>query len=262
MASTTADAWPARSLHSDLYGLSGDSLADQSSAYEREPTFSIARFTLRAPALARNSDLKAYKSHARMMEQLYRLRNEGLDPGYLSNSDLHFEVRTTGEGPFYSGSIHERWECVWPEERVVTLKVLRGNQPNRPPTKEARAVRRQHPNVLQLHGIMVLKEGETGGTSIGSITSWMPNRDVMRDLKMHPEANRIRLIYDTAKGLQYLQGIGILHDALQGPNVLVDDCGNAVLANFSLTEFTNPNMVMTRTGPGSWLRWWAPETIK
>ncbi|KAG8841379.1 hypothetical protein FRB96_007839 [Tulasnella sp. 330] len=154
-----------------------------------------------------NSDFKADKSRASMTEQLYRLRTEGSDSKYLSNSDLELEVQKIGERPFHSGSMYELWQCVWLERNVVSLKVFRGKQFNGQPTKEAQAV------------------------------------------------------HDTAKGLQYLHGIGILHDALQGSNVLVNDDGNAVVADFSLTKFTDPNMVMTRTGLGPSIRWCAPETI-
>ncbi|KAG8871562.1 hypothetical protein FRB97_008574, partial [Tulasnella sp. 331] len=217
-----------------------------------------------------NFDLKAEKSRGSMAEQLYRLRTEGSDSEYLSNCDLELEVQKIGERPFHSGSMYELWQCVWLERNVVALKVFRGKEFDGQPTKEAQAqIDRQanlwrtlrHPNVLQLHGIITLKEGETGGTSVGSVSPWMPNRDVMRYLKTHPGTDRLRLIHDTAKGLQYLHSIGILHDALQGSNVLINDDGNAVLADFSLTKFTDPNMVMTRTGLGPSLRWWAPETI-
>ncbi|KAG8874252.1 hypothetical protein FRB98_008579 [Tulasnella sp. 332] len=161
-----------------------------------------------------------------MAEQLYRLRTEGSDSEYLSNCDLELEVQKIGERPFHSGSMYELWQCVWLERNVVALKVFRGKEFDGQPTKEAQA-----------------------------------NRDVMRYLKTHPGTDRLRLIHDTAKGLQYLHSIGILHDALQGSNVLINDDGNAVLADFSLTKFTDPNMVMTRTGLGPSLRWWAPETI-
>ncbi|KAG8868631.1 hypothetical protein FRB97_002138 [Tulasnella sp. 331] len=88
----------------------------------------------------------------------------------------------------------------------------------------------------------------------------MPNRDVMRYIKICPTADRLALIHDVAKGVQYLHSIGIMHDSLQGSNVLVDDAGHAVVSDFSLSKAMDPDALMSQTGSQSALRWWAPET--
>ncbi|KAG8875735.1 hypothetical protein FRB97_004770 [Tulasnella sp. 331] len=160
--------------------------------------------------------------------------------------------------------MYELWKGAWLGEYAVVMKVYRGKEFDGEPTQEDRVrIHRQaclwrslkHRNVLQCCGIVLLKEGDTDGTSICS------NRDVMRYIQVHPEANRMQLVYGVAKGLQYLHGASIRHDALWGSNVLVDDKGNAVLSNFSLTKTLDPNTVMTRTGSGPALRWSAPETV-
>ncbi|KAG8875732.1 hypothetical protein FRB97_004767 [Tulasnella sp. 331] len=166
--------------------------------------------------------------------------------------------------------MYELWKGTWLDKYAVAMKVFRGKEFEGQPTEGDRArIDRQvgvwrslrHQNVLQCCGIVLHKEGDTNGTSICSVIPWLPNRDVMRYLEAHPEANRTQLIHDVAKGLQYLHGVGIQHNALQGSNVLVDDEKNAVLSDFSLTKTLDPNAVMTRTGSGPSLRWSAPETI-
>ncbi|KAG8843707.1 hypothetical protein FRB96_003871 [Tulasnella sp. 330] len=154
-----------------------------------------------------NFDRKAERTREDVIERLRQLRSDGADSECLTSSDLMYEVQKSSQRPFHSGSMNELSQGIWLDKYEVVLKVFRGKQFDKLPTKEARA------------------------------------------------------IHDTAKGLQYLHSIGILHDALQGSNVLVDDGGSAMLADFSLTKFIDPNMVMTRTGLGPSLRWWAPETI-
>ncbi|KAG8871561.1 hypothetical protein FRB97_008573 [Tulasnella sp. 331] len=217
-----------------------------------------------------NFDHKAERTREDVIERLRQLRSDGADSECLTSSDLMYEVQKSSQRPFHSGSMNELSQSIWLDKYEVVLKVFWGKQFDKQPTKEARArIDHQadlwrtlrHPNVLQLHGIVTLNEGETEGTPIGSVCPWMPNREVMGYLRTHPDADRLKFIHDTAKGLQYLHSIGILHDALQGSNVLVDDSGSAMLTDFSLTKFMDPSMVMTRTGLGPSLRWWAPETI-
>ncbi|KAG8865494.1 hypothetical protein FRB97_004693 [Tulasnella sp. 331] len=88
----------------------------------------------------------------------------------------------------------------------------------------------------------------------------MPNRDVMRYIKTCPTADRLALIHGVAKGVQYLHSIGIMHDSLQGSNVLVDHAGHTVVSDFSLSKAMDPDELMSQTGSQSALRWWAPET--
>ncbi|KAG8875737.1 hypothetical protein FRB97_004772 [Tulasnella sp. 331] len=171
---------------------------------------------------------------------------------------------------FPIGLMYELWKGTWLDKYAVVMKTYRGREFDGQPTEADRTrIDRQvclwrsleHKNVLQCCGIVLLNEGETDGTSICSISPWLHNRDVMRYIQVHPEANRMQLVYDVAKGLQYLHGAGIRHDALQGSNVLVDDRGNAVLSDFSITKTLDPNTVMTRTSLGPSLGWSAPETV-
>ncbi|KAG8883559.1 hypothetical protein FRB97_006406 [Tulasnella sp. 331] len=205
---------------------------------------------------------------ANMIQQMSQIRSEEF--GFLAPGDLEHEVQKTGERPFHSSSMYELWKGIWLGKHSVVMKVLRGKEFDGRPTEEdhARTDRQvgvwrslKHPNVLQCCGFVLLEEGDTGGMSICSVTPWLSHRDAMRYIQFHPDANRMQLVHGAAKGLQYLHSVGIQHDALQGSNVLVDDQGNAVLSDFSITKTPDQDAVMTRTGSGPSLRWSAPETV-
>ncbi|KAG8845082.1 hypothetical protein FRB96_002730, partial [Tulasnella sp. 330] len=221
------------------------------------------------PQSRRSDDSEAEETRATVMQQLSRLRSDGPDAAYLTSSDLIYEIQKTGERPFHSGPMYEHWKGIWLDKHLVVLKVFRGRDPNEKPTEEARArINRQvdlwrsfkHPNVLGLCGIFHMREGGRDDASICFVSPWMPNRDVMRYIKICPTADRLALIHDVAKGVQYLHSIGIMHDSLQGSNVLVDDAGHAVVSDFSLSKAMDPDALMSQTGSQSALRWWAPET--
>ncbi|KAG8849398.1 hypothetical protein FRB96_000840 [Tulasnella sp. 330] len=161
---------------------------------------------------------------ANMIQQMSQIRSEEF--GFLAPGDLEHEVQKTGERPFHSSSMYELWKGIWLGKHSVVMKVLRGKEFDGRPTEEDHA-----------------------------------HRDAMRYIQFHPDANRMQLVHGAAKGLQYLHSVGIQHDALQGSNVLVDDQGNAVLSDFSITKTPDQDAVMTRTGSGPSLRWSAPETV-
>ncbi|KAG8842589.1 hypothetical protein FRB96_005250 [Tulasnella sp. 330] len=221
------------------------------------------------PQSRKSYDSEAEGTRATVIQQLSRLWSDGPDAAYLTSSDLIYEVQKTGERLFHSGPMYEHWKGIWLDKHLVVLKVFCGRDPNEKPTEEARArINRQvdlwrsfkHPNVLELCGIFHMREGGRDDASVCFVSPWMPNRDIMRYIKTCPTADRLALIHDIAKGVQYLHSIGIMHDSLQGSNVLVDDAGHAVVSDFSLSKAMDPDALMSQTRSQSALRWWAPET--
>ncbi|KAF9550051.1 kinase-like protein [Agrocybe pediades] len=104
------------------------------------------------------------------------------------------------------------------------------------------------------------------------VMQWYENGSATDYLaKKNPNADRIQLILDVARGLAYLHTLQprpIVHADLKGNNVLITDEGRAVLSDFGLskvvedlgrpTGFTlsNPDVA---AGP---LRWQAPEFLE
>ncbi|EIN04829.1 kinase-like protein, partial [Punctularia strigosozonata HHB-11173 SS5] len=66
------------------------------------------------------------------------------------------------------------------------------------------------------------------------VSEWMEHGDVMSYLESHPRANRVQLITDIARGLEYMHASGLVHGDLKSRNVLVDSLGHARLSDFGL----------------------------
>ncbi|KAG9009443.1 hypothetical protein FRB94_014270 [Tulasnella sp. JGI-2019a] len=210
------------------------------------------------PNWMQRSDNEKEENRASVMQKLSHLRSQ---TGVLPPRDLIYEIQKTGDRPFHSGALYELWKGVWLDKYIVVLKVFRGKDlSDQKAEKAMERVNRQidlwrtlkHENILPLYGIYYLNEGGRSDTCF--VSPWMTNRDMMRYLKLLPNANRLKLIHDVAKGLRYLHNVGILHGALQGSNVLVDNDGNAVLSDFTLSKFMEPDAMISQTGSQSSLR--------
>ncbi|KAG8939726.1 hypothetical protein FRC03_006095, partial [Tulasnella sp. 419] len=89
-----------------------------------------------------------------------------------------------------------------------------------------------HPNVVPLLGFTMQPD------AIPTLISpWYINSNINQYLKSNPQANRLHLIRDVAKGLDYLHSIPIAHGDIKGENVLVNAQGRASLCDFGLSLF-------------------------
>ncbi|KAG6907250.1 hypothetical protein DXG01_009703 [Tephrocybe rancida] len=101
---------------------------------------------------------------------------------------------------------------------------------------------------------------------IAIVSTWMENGDINNYLRRNPTAIRGMLALDVANGLAYLHDLGIIHGDLKGPNILVDDGGRALLADFGISSVSNSEIVgwtsqTTDNSSGGTVRWQAPELI-
>ncbi|GLB41983.1 putative protein tyrosine kinase [Lyophyllum shimeji] len=117
-----------------------------------------------------------------------------------------------------------------------------------------------HPNVLPIYGLCRLQ------TQICLVSPWMDHGDVNIYLKTRPEAPRLQLALDVARGLLYLHENKIIHGDLKGPNVLVNELGRACLADFGISSVSDPEILRWTThssvaSKGGSVRWQAPELI-
>ncbi|KAF9648137.1 kinase-like protein [Thelephora ganbajun] len=117
-----------------------------------------------------------------------------------------------------------------------------------------------HPNILPLLGVSVL----TDPHCFRILTEWMPNGNVMRYARSNPEANRLRLLSETASGVAYLHDLGVVHGDLKGANILVDNTGNAHVADFGLmTTIDLSTSILSETviSSGGTVCWMSPELL-
>ncbi|KIM75199.1 hypothetical protein PILCRDRAFT_681820 [Piloderma croceum F 1598] len=121
-----------------------------------------------------------------------------------------------------------------------------------------------HENILPLLGI-TFDFGR--GNPMGMVCPWVENGNLNGYLARHnalAEADRFRILCDVAVGLSYLHSRDVVHGDLTGSNILIDDKGKALLADFGLSnvvsETRGPSYVTSSIG-GS-VRWAAPEIFR
>ncbi|KAF8621358.1 hypothetical protein AX15_007832 [Amanita polypyramis BW_CC] len=112
----------------------------------------------------------------------------------------------------------------------------------------------KHPNVLEFMGI-----ARDLGPSVALISPFCANGNISKYIDEVPSANRLRLILDVAKGVEYLHSRDVIHGDIKGQNVLVTDDGRAMLCDFGRSKVIN-HRGFTTTFVGA-ARYMAPELI-
>ncbi|GLB42831.1 putative protein with domain-containing protein [Lyophyllum shimeji] len=114
-----------------------------------------------------------------------------------------------------------------------------------------------HPNLLPFYGVFRF------GGSISMVSPWMVNGDINNYLKNHPSAHRSLLAFDVAQGLRFLHENLVIHGDLKGPNILVNESGKALLADFGISSISDPQILALTShsvgSKGGSVRWQAPE---
>lgn len=168
-------------------------------------------------------------------------------------SDLYFAYGTFSE--VYKGSYQDARS-----QRAVAIKVLRGMRISS--DLESAILQRlngearvwhalKHSNVLEFLGI-----ARGLGSSVALVSPYCANGNITDYLDDCPEANRLRLVLDVARGLQYLHGKDVIHANINGRNILVADDGRAVLCDYGRSKIINHGGFTA----GS-IRYMAPELI-
>ncbi|KAJ7135292.1 kinase-like domain-containing protein [Mycena crocata] len=86
----------------------------------------------------------------------------------------------------------------------------------------------RHPNVLRFLSIV------DEPFKICIITPWYPRGHIMKYLASTTNVQLKELMEQVADGLHFLSQYGIVHGDLKGVNILIDDDGKAVIADFKL----------------------------
>ncbi|KAJ7141940.1 kinase-like domain-containing protein [Mycena crocata] len=113
-----------------------------------------------------------------------------------------------------------------------------------------------HPNILRFIGV----DRETFAPSVGMVSPWMANGNILQYLDSHGRDDVNKLLFDIARGLQYLHSRNIVHGDLRAANVLIDDEPKACLADLGLSLLTDIPAERT-PGRGGGIRWTAAELI-
>ncbi|KAF9646796.1 kinase-like protein, partial [Thelephora ganbajun] len=116
----------------------------------------------------------------------------------------------------------------------------------------------RHPNVLPLLGVTM------GKTHCAMASEWMANGNINEFIKANRDTNRFKLLKGVVWGLMYMHGQAMIHGDLKGANILIDQSGQARLADFGLltivSDPTNPTASSSTTNAGT-VRWMSPELL-
>ncbi|KAG6917230.1 hypothetical protein DXG01_003344 [Tephrocybe rancida] len=176
-------------------------------------------------------------------------------PGSISLTSEH-AIGSGGFGDIYKATL---------KGEAVCLKVLRANQTMLQGLAKSFAreailwSQLSHPSVLPFYGLHIFR------SQLSFVSPWAENGSVADYLNQQSNgADRILLCLDTALGVEYLHGKGVIHGDIKSANVLVDRSGRAYLADFGLSNIDDPQIVTWTSQSsiackGGSVRWQAPE---
>lgn len=157
--------------------------------------------------------------------------------GRLNGKDVAIKtVRVSLEDGEDFGSIHEAF-C---KECVVWMNM-------------------SHPNVHQLIAVKI----KPSAGKFSMVSELMTNGNILNYISKK-EANRIHLLEDVARGLEYLHKIGIIHGDLKGHNILINNerPPRACIADFGLSAIVpSTSFGPTNANGGGTFGYMAPELL-
>ncbi|KAJ7694802.1 kinase-like domain-containing protein [Mycena rosella] len=184
-------------------------------------------------------------------------------------------VEARAQFPFAAGGFGDIYKAVY-QSKPVALKQLRFYEEHT--DEERQRIREKfyqeallwknlkHPFVIPFIGLYSSENdpnndnaSQSHHLSMSMVCPWMSNGTVLRYLKHCPAARVDIFLLEIAQGLRYLHSQCVVHGDLRGANILVDDEGNARLADFGLASYANAT-VKSSARAGS-LRWMAPELL-
>lgn len=169
------------------------------------------------------------------------------------------------EVPLYQGGYGDVWKSKY-FGRDVAVKVIRTYSNTNLQKVVGRFCREvvtwknlQHPNVLPLIGVTMTE------TQFAMVSDWMANGNINEFTEKNPAADRLELLKGVARGLIYIHCQGMVHGDLKGANILIDQTGNARLADFGfLTIISDPANLLFSSScvqGGGTTRWMSPELL-
>jgi len=113
----------------------------------------------------------------------------------------------------------------------------------------------KHPNILEFLGV-VLNMGEFSAL----VSPYCAKGNISQHLQEYPESNRLHLILDVAKAIEYLHENNVVHGDIKAPNVLIGDDGRPLLSDFGRSNIIDQRGFTSSNAIGS-ARYTAPELL-
>ncbi|KAJ7043517.1 kinase-like domain-containing protein [Mycena alexandri] len=105
------------------------------------------------------------------------------------------------------------------------------------------------------------------------VSPFCANGNALEYLAKNPNADKMQILHDIGRGMEYLHGQNVVHGDLKARNVLINDEGHALVADFGLAKFERVTVksavahLGTPTKPNTLnlvgtLHWLAPECFR
>ncbi|KDQ13850.1 hypothetical protein BOTBODRAFT_33287 [Botryobasidium botryosum FD-172 SS1] len=179
----------------------------------------------------------------------------------------HLEIKKLQEEAVGSGGFGSCWKGMFLERRRVAMKSLHEDiqdpKVKRRLDREVKTWRDlRHPHVLEFIGLCEI------GLATFLVSPWMEHGTATQYLRNgHSERQDCqKLLLQVLTGIQYLHSLEppVVHGDLKGPNILVSGSGDAVIADFGLSEVMSEASGLENSSSfykaGS-RRWQAPELV-
>ncbi|KAF9651826.1 kinase-like protein [Thelephora ganbajun] len=187
-----------------------------------------------------------------------------LPSSYIMPQGLVLVTTRNVKRPFASGGFSDVWRARGNGGQFFAIKHLRTYEVDdlqhigKKYCKEVMICRRiRHENVLNIEGVAPEL------FDFCMVSKWMDNGNMLQYVRARKEVDRRSLLLGITRGLHHLHLHEVIHGDLKGPNILIDDRGNPLLADFGLSSITkNTNSVNASTPHGGGtIRWSAPELL-
>jgi len=183
--------------------------------------------------------------------------------------DLTGLVRKTSDLPFGTGGFSDVYMGIYQDGSgqalSVVIKVIRGIGMNDADMKDKllKRLKREtrvwhtikHPNILEFLGV-VLNMGQFPAL----VSPYCAKGNMIQHLEDHPESNRLHLILDVAKAIEYLHEKNVIHGDFKGANVLIADDCRPLVSDFGRSKIIDERGFTSSKASGS-VRFLAPELI-
>ncbi|KAG8990599.1 hypothetical protein FRB94_010496 [Tulasnella sp. JGI-2019a] len=106
----------------------------------------------------------------------------------------------------------------------------------------------KHEHVQELLGGSAFEPGP----AMCLITPYLENGNVKQYLEANPDLSPLKLVAETAIGMEYLHSKNIIHGRLKPTNVLVSNDGHALITDVGLYQFSGVPSAASYLSPESW----------
>ncbi|KAJ7722026.1 kinase-like domain-containing protein [Mycena metata] len=118
--------------------------------------------------------------------------------------------------------------------------------------------RMEHPNLLPFIGGALIEP------PYFAVSPYCAHGNVLQYISRHKDVDRLQLIIDITRGVDYLHSSHVVHGDLKARNVLINDQGTALVADFGLSRLHSLSSARSGVagGPEGTMHWLAPELLK